>query len=200
MQPFVGWECFNGMPPHRKLEWPVDYITKLAISVESISYSSQVRVRGNWDAYCFYFSSFLKLKNLWVKCFKIVGFPQRGYNLWQGGTTRGQPQRGHTCGFVQDSKNTQVYREDEFYDPQGQWFDHQRRSRNQGGQRGGFRGFQSKPKSKLKDRGRDKERGEWSSCGCISRRKRFVTHWSLKYWYVLIPLGTNNRHLILIHM
>lgn len=52
-----------------------------------------------------------------------------------------------------------MYGEDEFYDPQGQWFDHRSRG-NQGGQRGGFQGFQSKPKSKLKDRGRDKERGE----------------------------------------
>ena len=53
-----------------------------------------------------------------------------------------------------------MYRQDQFYGPQEQRFAHQRLHGNQGGQGGGFRGYQSKPKSKLKDWERGGERGE----------------------------------------
>ena len=69
----------------------------------------------------------------------------RGHNSRQRGNIRAGPERGPRGGFYQDPNNTQVHRDDHFYTPQGQWFDHQnafpsQRGRgNQRGQRGCFR-------------------------------------------------------------
>ena len=69
----------------------------------------------------------------------------RGHNSRQRGNTRAGPERGPRGGFYQDPNNTQVHRDDHFYTPQGQWFDHQnafpsqRGRENQRGQRGCFR-------------------------------------------------------------
>ena len=69
----------------------------------------------------------------------------RGHNSRQRGNKRAGPERGPRGGFYQGPNNTQVYRDDHFYTPQGQWFDHQsafpsQRGRgNQRGQRGCFR-------------------------------------------------------------
>ena len=69
----------------------------------------------------------------------------RGHNSRQRGNIRAGPERGPKGGFYQDPNNTQVHRDDHFYTPQGQWFDHQnafpsQRGRgNQRGQRGCFR-------------------------------------------------------------
>ena len=69
----------------------------------------------------------------------------RGHNSRQRGNKRAGPERGPRGGFYQGPNNTQLYRDDHFYTPQGQWFDHQnafpsQRGRgNQRGQRGCFR-------------------------------------------------------------
>ena len=73
----------------------------------------------------------------------------RGHNSRQRGKTRGGPQRGPR-GRTQkrDSgagpKNTQVYSDDQFHPPQGQWCGHQNASPQRrdpvAGPRGGFRG------------------------------------------------------------
>ena len=69
----------------------------------------------------------------------------RGHNSRQRGNKRAGPERGPRGGFYQGPNNTQLYRDDHFYTPQGQWFDHknalpsQRGRGNQRGQRGCFR-------------------------------------------------------------
>ena len=69
----------------------------------------------------------------------------RGHNSRQRGNIRAGLERGPKGGFYQDPNNTQVHRDDHFYTPQGQWFDHQnafpsQRGRgNQRGQSGYFR-------------------------------------------------------------
>ena len=69
----------------------------------------------------------------------------RRHNSRQRDNTRAGPERGPRGGFYQDPNNTQVYRDDQFYNTQGQWFDHknaflsQRGRENQRGQRGCFR-------------------------------------------------------------
>ena len=69
----------------------------------------------------------------------------QGHNSRQRGNTRAGPERGPRGGFYQGPNNTQVYREEHFYAPQGQWsgyqnaFLSQRGRGNQRGQRGCFR-------------------------------------------------------------